>query len=103
MRAVRFNSLEFGEIEKGGIPSDRNPARPVPSPAGDPFGHDARTGPVGFGPVRGADARRTDAARARPRPLALVTEPWRVPMEAPARPAREPPDLHVSRRDRNPA
>lgn len=70
------------------------------SPAGEPFWQDARTGPVGPGSVQGADAGRTDAARARPMPSAVVAEPWRVAVADTARPARGQPGTHVARRSR---
>ena len=65
------------------------------SPAGDSFGQDARTGPVGPGPVQGADAGRTDAARARFMVGSVVAEPWCEEVALPARPAREQPGLYV--------
>ena len=67
-RAVWFNSLEFGGIKMVEFHQIRIALAAMFSPAGDPFGQDARTGPVGPGPGRGADAGLTDAARARPRP-----------------------------------
>ena len=49
------------------------------------------------GSGRPANGYRSGTASAR---RGVAAEPWRVTVAAPARPAREPPGLHASRRNR---